>query len=151
MKQSRIVLGLFALVIAFSISSCKDDDVTPSKTEILTSKSAWKITGSTSNGVDDFSTWSDCNKDDLLKFSKDGKLTVDEGSTKCDQDDDQTVTGTWVFQEGETKLKFTFDGDDEIYTIDELNTSSMKISYSYSDNINGVSFTIKNVITLTPQ
>lgn len=141
---------LFVSIAAILAVSCKDDDAKPSNTDLLTAKS-WTVTSFTLGGkdvTDDFSD--DCSKDDSSKFGKDGKVTLDNGSVKCDPSEPQTEdNGTWSFESNETKIKLTSDGDSETYDIDELTATSLKVSYTYTDTVNGVTVSAKLVITLT--
>jgi|SRR6478736_7708789 len=141
---------LFVSFAALLAVSCKDDDAKPSKTELLTAKS-WTITSFTIGGKDASGDYADdCSKDNSTKFSKDGKVTTDNGSVKCDPSESQTeAAGTWAFDSNETKLKLTSDGDVETYDIVELTANTLKISYTETDTTNGVTVTVKVEITLT--
>ncbi len=142
---------LFVSIAALLAVSCKDDDAKPSNTDLLTAKS-WTVTSVTANGIDATDKFSDdCDKDDSTKFGKDGKVTNDNGSVKCGSSEPQTEeSGTWAFESNETKLKITSKGGDvEMYDIDELTATSLKVSYTYPTMENGVTVTIKVVMTLT--
>jgi len=142
---------LFVSIAALLAVSCKDEDAKPSNTELLTAKS-WTVTSFTLSGQDLTEYFSEeCENDDSTKFGKDGKLTIDNGSVKCYSSEPQTEeNGTWVFESNETKLKFTSDsGDVESYDIDELTATTLKVSSTFSDTLNGVAVSGKLVITFT--
>ncbi|HEY5826707.1 MAG TPA: lipocalin family protein, partial [Cyclobacteriaceae bacterium] len=58
-------------------------------------------------------------------------------------------SGTWAFDSNETKLKLTSDGDVETYDIVELTATTLKISSTETETVNGVTVTVKLEITLT--
>jgi hypothetical protein len=128
----KITLMIAALAF-LTVSSCKKEDEktttpTKSKTELLTAK-AWKMTAMTINpGItpvpggptitDLFSFLDACEKDNTEKYNTGGTGVTDEGATKCDPADPQTVNFTWAFASNETKL--VFDGDSgDILQLDE--------------------------------
>ncbi len=122
---SFLVLGILALSF-FGISSCsKDDEKTESKTEILTTGS-WKISTITVNGID-FSNVEPfvCRKDDVLSFSANGTYIQNNGTNKCDPDEEPTYTGTWEITANETKLVM----DDELeFTMVEVKSTYATLS-----------------------
>jgi Lipocalin-like domain len=135
---------LLVSVIALALFSCKDDDKDngPSKTDLIIAK-PWKLTALTVGGVNFFDLQDDCGKDDIYTYNKNGKITVNEGSQKCDNAAPQTSEGTWVFESNETKLKVVLDGDTETSTLEELTATTLKLSYE----LDGVSW----VFTFTAQ
>src|SRR5665648_904952 len=101
---------LFLLVIALTIAvaSCKKDEVTKSKKELLTAKQ-WKFLSRKTNGVAD--VINNCEKDDFTIFSSNGTYTWNPTTVKCDPS--QTIqTGTW------TCLLYTSDAADEEDSVD---------------------------------
>ena len=75
-----------------------------------------------------------CEKDNTLRFTS-NTYTFDEGSTKCDEDDPQTETGTWKFIDNETKI--VSDGD----TTNVVEISSSKFRSSIVEEYNGTEMT----------
>ncbi|GHN01226.1 hypothetical protein WSM22_27150 [Cytophagales bacterium WSM2-2] len=145
MIKSVHILSLVAILILAGISSCHKDDPKPSaKTELIAK--TWKPTGATANGVDIFSVIDDCEKDDLMKFTKDGKVTFDQSVLKCDPNSPQTENATWSFQDGETKLRINHsDGSSETETISELSATTLKLSIT--DTSQGPPITIVYIFT----
>ena len=146
MKNLRFISFAMLLMLMgglVTVSSCKkDDDDSPSKTKTISGKKFFvksmkvdpAITTPTGVITDLFAFMPDCVKDNYLTFNENGTLVSDEGATKCEPDDPQTETGTWEFMNNETQLKMTSDGDSEIYAIDQLTNSTMKLSYSQTED-----------------
>ena len=149
MKKHKI-LTLLALLASLSVffTACSEEPETvatpaPSKTntQIITS-SPWTLTqirGSGDNGA----TWTDvtaffdaCELDNTWSFGTDGKITVDEGPTKCDPQDPQTDTMPWSFANNETKINI--DGD--LLDIEELSETTLRATIVDGTDITETTF-----------
>jgi hypothetical protein len=136
---------LIFILFAF-LTACDDEEKTPSKTELLTngSSKSWNLTAS-SDTETDCPPDSERSKDNTWTFHADGNFTYDHGeiteSETCG--DLKNITGTWSFQEDETKLKIfahhNTDDPDDVFN-DELFTHPLvEITDSkFILNINGV-------------
>ncbi len=131
------------LALSLTFTSCKKDKkedpapVAKTKTELITGKN-WKVTAATIDpAIDLFGTGTpttnlyaqleDCNKDDLIRFDTPNAYKEDEGGTKCDATDPQTITGTWVFSADETKVTTnTASGGSTTFNITELTETTLK-------------------------
>ena len=106
---------LFILsIIAIAFFSCKKDESSPpatiTKTTILAEQS-WKFNNA---GLDpnkdgtidqDVSSFvSSCLKDNTVSFATNGSGTSDEGLTKCNSADPQSIPFTWSFASNETLI-----------------------------------------------
>ena len=97
MKFSIKILLLLFAAASIGMTACKKDE--KSNEDKLTASSCWKQTKSetfdpatsiwTADAIDD------CDKDDCATFKADKTVTFDEGATKCDPADEQTINGTW--------------------------------------------------------
>ncbi len=124
MRNSLLTMGLIALL---TFTGCqKDDPPPPTKTELISRD--WKVTAMTAvfpapiGTVDILSQLDACEKDNIIKIKADGTYTVDEGATKCDPTDPQTVeTGNWAFTSNETKLTIL----DDTWDIVSLSATSL--------------------------
>ncbi len=130
MKNYFLLLAL-AATVGFTSCGKDDDDVAPTKTELLTSKT-WMLSErvqvtTDSSGTTTNSTILACEKDDTYKFTTDNKYTRDEGATKCDPSDPQTEAGSWVFTDNETKLAVTSGNFTLPAEIIELTSSKMVV------------------------
>jgi hypothetical protein len=107
--KNILVAGVVALLL-----SCKKDEKSKTRTELLTSGS-WHVTAYEVDPAFDWDGDGDletnvyeimdqCIKDDHTTFNADGTGTLDEGATKCDPGAPQTVPITWSFQQNETEL-----------------------------------------------
>jgi hypothetical protein len=106
---------LFILsIIAIAFFSCKKDESSPpatiTKTTILAEQS-WKFNNAgldpDKNGSIDADVSDQipaCLKDNTVSFSSNGNGIVDEGTTKCNTTDPQTVPFTWSFTSNETLI-----------------------------------------------
>jgi hypothetical protein len=138
----RYVLALVPLVLVGT--SCSDDDEQKSKTDMLTQKS-WKVSKAemkTTTGTFDISAGyiEDCEKDNLVAYSRDGKFSSQTGADDCDGVD-ENVAGTWSWKESETVLSVTLDGDVEEVKLVELTESTLKVnvgSIPYDQNGDGI-------------
>ncbi|HZK08665.1 MAG TPA: lipocalin family protein [Bacteroidales bacterium] len=143
MKNLRLISFAMLLLLMgglVTFSSCKkDDDDSPSKTKMISGKKffakAMKIEPgvSTPGGVtitDLYPFLLDCVKDNYTTFSENGTFIDDEGATKCEPGDPQTINGTWEFMNDETQLKQTYGNEYQIYNIVELTNSVLKLSFS---------------------
>lgn len=90
-----VLLGLTVIV-----TSCKKDEISLSKSEMLTAKS-WKILSSKTNGVSD--VIDECAKDDFLNFTASGTYTFNPGTNKC-YSDDVIQSGTWALSSDEKSI-----------------------------------------------
>lgn len=109
------VVFLSCFVSALFIMSCKkdsDDNGGPSEKMKLITSAAWKydiakidITGDEVGDQDlPPGLLEDCDKDNTLTFNTDSTGVVNNGATKCDAADPQSVDFTWEFKDNETVI-----------------------------------------------
>jgi type IV pilus biogenesis protein CpaD/CtpE len=147
MKNYLLLLAVAATV---SLASCgKDDDeaTTPAqtKTDLISNKN-WTITAETISAMgqseDLYADYKACEKDNFVKFATDGKVTFDEGATKCASTDPQTETYNWSFSNNEGTLVISNGSQSIDQNISELTASKMVLTMSDSDTINNIPITI---------
>jgi Lipocalin-like domain len=133
---------LLVSTIAIALFACKDDDSNgpvnngSPRADLLTAKS-WKVTAVTIGGIDVFGSFDPCVKDDLFRFNKDGKMNHEDGTQKCSNPNVLVPqSGTWVLESNDTKLKtvsvFGNQTYTTLYTIEELNSTTLRVSYDQS-------------------
>jgi hypothetical protein len=128
MFSKKIILFAFAAIAL--LSSCKKDDATPDNTALITT-GKWKMTAETTAGINTYATNLACEKDNTFAFATDGKVTFDEGATKCSAADPQSTTGTWAFSGTEKKkIIITDSGIAITCDISELTATSLKWTYT---------------------
>ena len=128
MFSKKIILFAFAAIAL--LNSCKKDDATPDNTALITT-GKWKLTAETTASVNSYGNYLACEKDDTYAFATDGKVTIDEGATKCSASDPQTTTGSWAFSGTEKKkVILTAGGIAVNCDITELTTTSLKWTYT---------------------
>ena len=115
-------LFIFVIALTITVTSCKKDEATKSKKELLTSNQ-WKFLSSKTEGAADMI--SNCEKDDFMIFASNGTYTWNPGTVKCNSHD-TIITGTWTLSTDEKTL--TLDGSDLVWTIVELTDN--KLVYS---------------------
>jgi hypothetical protein len=132
--MKALKLFTFTLLTGLSVLffSCDKDDPILTKTDLLTQKT-WKLTNLKISGAE--IELGDCVLDDIYSFAKPSAYTLDESTAKCDPNDSQITTGTWIFIEKETKIKILFSGlslfDREIV---ELTPSALKLKFRFSNS-----------------
>lgn len=104
MKPLILKTALSSLMMILVIASCKKSSSpsTPkTKTDLLT-QGTWKFSAATVNGSDASSYIQACQKDNIYSFQSNGNGSMDEGASKCNSGDPQTVPFTWSWMTNET-------------------------------------------------
>ena len=110
MRNKLLILS----IIAVAFFSCKKDDSDPpattTKTTILAEQS-WKFNNAGLDPNKDGTIDTDvsgfvnaCLKDNTVSFATNGSGTSDEGATKCNSADPQSIPFTWNFASNETLI-----------------------------------------------
>jgi hypothetical protein len=126
--KPKLTSALFASLIAMALFSCKDDDESPSKTDLLAKK--WKIVKYVEDGVDESAEFTEaCQIDNYFEFAKGGTFHEEAGTELC-YDGEEDSDGTWEWKEKETILSIKYADDDHVfdYTVVQLTSSSLKVS-----------------------
>lgn len=106
--------ALCSILVLLLFLSCKKEKEPKTKVELLTSGN-WHIVSYTidpaldwdGDGTDETSIYpvmEDCVKDDFTTFHDDGTGELNEGATKCSDNDPQANPFVWQFQQEETRL-----------------------------------------------
>jgi hypothetical protein len=138
----------YTLLLFFSFTqiSCDKTSTDPSGRLRILESGKWQFTasfstvkvGDSTEIVDMLAALPDCTKDNYFIFQSDGTLIIDEGSTKCNDSNPQTInSGTWELMNGAAQLKFT----DEIFgfgtvtaNLNQIDNSILQISYATTYN-----------------
>jgi hypothetical protein len=107
---------LATICIAMGLFACKKDSEPPQTKKALLTKGAWHVSAYTvdpaidfdGDGTDEtnvYAVMDECIKDDHTTFFTDGKAELDEGATKCNASDPQTMSLTWSMNQDETQLQ----------------------------------------------
>jgi len=150
MKKFASMIAIALLATSMLVSSCKDDDPAPSKTDLLTAKS-WVV----SAGEIEYSGQrfpypaivQDCDKDDVTTFTKDGKFTTNVGTVLCDTE--KNYGGVWQFKENDTILALKEDGETDFdeNTITVLTDSKLEIFIEeFNYDVNGTKVKAKTYL-----
>jgi len=140
MKSAKILLVIISAVVLFA--GCKKDEDKTNK-DMLVGKT-WINTALTIDPplqigditiTDLFNqAFYACSKDDTQQFKSDGGYVFDEGASKCDPNDPQTVTGTWVMNPDMTVVTVTAFGETMSYTIVSISDNQLKYTYSITED-----------------
>jgi hypothetical protein len=137
MKKHLTFLAAILVIITFFFTSCGKDDnpaVTKTKTELLISGN-WKFKSAFAGTTDYSGFLQACQKDNIITFAAAGTGTADEGATKCNAGDPQTVSFTWNFQTNETKLIITtplFTGGSGPFDLISLSETELVVSQIFT-------------------
>ncbi|MFP4471339.1 MAG: lipocalin family protein [Bacteroidales bacterium] len=151
----HLVLMLLVSMAILTATSCKKDDDEKSKTEMLASGS-WKMSAWQIDPPIDFQglTYSDlyallpdCSKDDFTTFNDDGTFVDDEGATKCDAGDPQTVPGTWSLNEDAMVITMTQQGETYMYDLKEITESKFVLEFEETEDFGNGEQMYTNTIT----
>lgn len=128
--KTAVVLVLLNMVFA----ACKKSSHVKTNTELLT-QSTWKFSSATVNGSDASFYLQACQKDNIYAFAAAGTGTMDEGSSKCNSGDPQTIAFNWNFASNETILHISttlFSGSSNDFTIMTLSETQLVVSFPYT-------------------
>ena len=141
----RIILYSF-LSLSLLIGCSKKDSPAPvvkTKTQLLTEKD-WILVlhqekpSSASTYTDLTSQYRACDRDNRFVFYVSGVFEENEGSVRCTGNSQIVETGTWSFQQNETKIRFVMPSGATTATIETLSATSLVITYT--GLVNGVSY-----------
>jgi len=139
MRNKLFTIAVLLCVVFFSCKKKDSDSPSGSNKTTLLTQSSWKFNNA---GIDpnkdgnidtDISGFvSDCLKDNTVSFSSSNNSgTMDEGASKCNTSDPQSVPFTWAFTNSETKINITGNviaGKGGEYKINSLTSTSFSLS-----------------------
>lgn len=129
----RILSCLTVTALVLTISGCQKEETSSSdrpKTELITDGN-WKFSKAISSGINVSAFIDDCFKDNIVSFQVNGNGQLDEGTTKCDNSDPQTVAFTWNLINNETVLHVSaplFSGSNTDFELAGLNETELVVS-----------------------
>jgi hypothetical protein len=126
--MNKLILLVIVCFTVLSFSSCdKNDSPPPSNTDHIT-RSAWKFDKAMSGSTDVSGFVNACYKDNVMTFLATGSGTLDEGASKCNSGDPQTVNFTWNFTNNGNTLNVTagiFAGQSGAFKVISINETQM--------------------------
>jgi len=136
MRSIKITISavLLTLLTAFVSCSKNESEPKPDNKTLITQK-AWVITGysvaTDSGDVDVFNDYFDeCQLDDSYLFRADNVFVIDLGTKKCFLDEAQQYEESWEFNEDQTKIFASDNGNDTVtLTIVELTESKLVLTF----------------------
>jgi len=160
-KISVFCIGFAFILTGLFFTACKKDKKDPepvpanptpapqTNTQRLTGKN-FKMTALTVDppilGITDlYSQLEDCQKDNLIRFDEPNVFKEDEGTTKCNTNDPQTETGTWVWNTDETIITTNMGTETLSYTVVTNDGNTLKVKYT--EEISGTKYTVTATYT----
>jgi hypothetical protein len=126
--MNKLILFTALCFTTAAFTNCdKNDNPPPSNTDHIT-RSAWKFDKAMSGSTDVSGFVNACYKDNVMIFLATGNGTLDEGASKCNASDPQTVNFTWNFTNNGTTLNVTagiFAGQSGAFKVISLNETQM--------------------------
>jgi hypothetical protein len=162
MKQAVIYFSL--MLTALSFNACKkdgDDKNSGNNPSAMITASTWKYSDAgldlNSDGVKDSNlppgfTLNTCDTDNTITFKSDNTGMIDEGPTKCNDTNPQTVPFTWALKNNNTEISFStalFAGLNGDLKIVELNANKFTFSKLVSTTVNGFPVSANVIVFLT--
>ncbi len=151
--KSFLMKSFWILAVSATLLSCKKSD--SQKVKDLTNGS-WKITAFTASPAYDFEgqgtkitdaypVLKDCAKDNLTTYTNEGRLIIDEGKTKCDQNSAQSITNAWTFLSNESIIQVSNGQTATDYKLLALDGTLLKISAQIVES--GTTYTFTRTYT----
>jgi Tol biopolymer transport system component len=122
-KTLQFLSFISIFTICLITESCKKNDA-----PVNSIVGKWKTTGYTYDGKDLYGTLRACETDNIITFTSDQKVIVDEGPTKCDPSDPQTTSGTYLLSNDNKTVTISQDGSSStVFNIITLNSTTLTI------------------------
>ncbi|MDQ3534252.1 MAG: hypothetical protein M3421_01330 [Bacteroidota bacterium] len=126
----RLILLIFFIIIL--ISSCKDKNESHAPVLIHGQKliiHKWKLfkveTVPEIPGVNPMDFLEDCYTDNIYSFLPEGVLVVDEGDSKCNDQNPQTLSGEWKLSQDEKQLDLEYGNFNQEFIVLELSEEQL--------------------------
>lgn len=152
--------SLLLLAGSLAFVSCeKDKDIDADQPDKILTSGTWKLTALTVDpAIDWFGTsvtnvyaqLPACSKDDLTTFQSNGTVKFDEGTSKCNTNDPQTVTALWALSNDQKTISVTMNGETESWKINQLSKTTVQVDYEQEDE-DGSGLTYTFTATYTKQ
>jgi len=149
----NIMIVTVSCLVMFACKKKDDDNPTGgsggSRTDLLVN--SWKLTNAQlPPPLDTFDIWSlidSCEKDDIITFERNGTGTYSNGIIKCDSNEMDTESLTWMWTNNEASLTIT--RSDTVFIADDIKFSGNTMTGIGTRTYLGFPFTGK--LTFTKQ
>jgi len=119
------------LVNIFGCKSKSEPEPPRSAKERQLSGNKWKLNAAETipaiPGINALNYLEECYKDNIYTFLPGGTLSVDEGSSKCNVENPQVITGEWKLSHDEEQLDLKYADIDHNFKLLELTEEKMKV------------------------
>lgn len=149
MNKNLFAIALLLMGSLMLTTSCDKDDDPKTNADLIVG--TWKLTAYTVSpelpfiGSNAYSQIPDCSKDDLDIYEENSVFKVDEGPSKCNPNDPQTVTGTYTFNPDMTIL--TRNDGTETKSLDIMEITETEMVVTYKESETGVEYTYTKTFT----
>ncbi|MDR1112571.1 MAG: hypothetical protein LBL18_02270 [Bacteroidales bacterium] len=147
MKKNILGAAVIAFALSLFASSCGDSKEKTVVEYLTDAKNGWVLESATSSpayvmkdgtNVTDLITGGylkECELDDIIKFTKNGGLTVSPGKLICNKETE--YASTWTYNE-ETKvlrfqIPFFYDNELENAVVTKCTEKQFRVNYTYND------------------
>jgi hypothetical protein len=134
--MKKPIFYLLAFAATLILGSCKKDSsdspnnaLTSGKWRIIVSTATFTV-GTITQTVDALAMLPNCERDNFFVFQVGGTLLADEGLTKCNSNDLQQTTGSWLLSQNNTRLVVAGGGYNFDAEIVELTSQKLRVKYT---------------------
>ncbi|OWY21101.1 hypothetical protein C7N43_13960 [Sphingobacteriales bacterium UPWRP_1] len=137
MKKAVTLLLLLAVFTA----SCIFRDDMQALTHNKWRMKSWTVVPEYMGETDLYAQLPACKKDDFLNFEYESVLITDEGATKCNDNDPQTVNSYWHMNDDKTELTLYNDSTSTIYSVKNINRNNLELETTFEEDTAGTTYT----------
>jgi hypothetical protein len=139
-----LLRSVLLILLPFFLLHCNKDEEPKTTSELLIG--TWSLTAEVYTPTINFGSgpvtdyypyYENCEKDNVIIFKANSEGEFNEGATKCDAADPQTVPFLWTLQNNNTKLSIS-----AIVTMDILQLDDTTLKLKYPFDFSGVNYTI---------
>lgn len=107
----------------------------------------WRWLRIKNNGIDITNTIQSCELDNVYYFFKGGKYIKDEGTSKCQTADNQSITGNWDFNNSNTGFNINLLGNINEWIFISFGANTFQVSQNIilNGNLTSVEITYTNI------
>lgn len=135
-KKIKFIFIAFITTSFLGMYSCKKDEKESAKEKIQDKNFYMTNIVSKENNVvvETIADYDPCELDNIFRLNSNGTGSFDEGATKCDPTDEQTIPFNWTMTNNDTKLNLSVLFFTESFDILENNGTTLRLLYTEVDS-----------------